>query len=266
MKSRTSRLPDICSVSKLPASTTRPAAAPLRGRLSGVVSRCCPVTASSRESKAIRLSADERELHPAGVRHAPAQAARSRGPRALPLRVRGVEPEQAVAALAPGEHAVEGPFPDPAPAEGQRRPGPPARAGCRGFRSPAARPASEVGMSRPVSAARSSFEKRSSRSSAAQCGGSTVMLPFAREAAELAGQVRVHGEIVQRPFAPETAAQLAPRLERGKRAADPLERERLELHVGGEGERVAAGVQVERSDRGAGRAARRPGAGRCPGR
>ena len=71
--------------------------------------------------------------------------------------------------------------------------------------------------------------------------------------AQVAGEIGVDGQPAQRALAHEPAAQVALGLERGKGAADALERERVEGDVGRERERVPARIQMH----GAGGRARR---------
>ena len=88
------------------------------------------------------------------------------------------------------EHAVEGPLADPAAGERQlaARPRAPAAVSMMPVTRELAVQAG--GSSRPVSAARSSRENRSSRSSAPHLGGSSVTKPCASTVADLAGRER----------------------------------------------------------------------------
>ena len=108
-------------------------------------------------------------------------------------------------------------------------------------------PANKVRRSRPVSAARSSREKRSSRSSAPHFGGSMVTKPVAVTLPISPLELGVHDQAGQGALAVEAAADVSPRLERRERAADALEGERLECHVGHQAERVGAGVEMDQA-------------------
>ena len=229
------------------------------------MSRFCPVTASSSESKPIRLSATRvNSILPVCGAAQPSVPDPGRR-RALPLGVRGVDLDDAVAAPAPREDAVDDPLAHPAAGEGQLH-----LALGRAQRVDAAGDPKLAGQrvvkSRPVSAPRSRREKRSRRRSAPQRGGSRVANAVGLEGADLAAELGVHLQPRQRARALEPAAHFAPRLQRGERAADPIEGERLQRHVGGEAERIEAGVEVHQADGHAGRPVAVPVPRPCPGR
>ncbi len=172
------RFPEASRVSRLRASCTVPVAVPPRGTNSGTVSRSRPVVASSSESKPIRLSAtrenciwppcgDAQPKVPAPAALAPFHSAYAVSSR---MTLSWIPPRAKTLSII------------------HSRTRPRVRATWRsasGARSvsilPVTRssPANEVRRSRPVSAARSRRENRSSRFSAPHLGGSMVANPVA---------------------------------------------------------------------------------------
>ena len=107
-------------MSRLPLSCTVPRAwPPERHEVRTWCRAVCPVTASSSESKPIRLSATRvNSIRPVCGAAQPSVPDAGRG-RALPLGVRGIDLDDAVAAPAAGEDAVDHPLAQPASGERQ---------------------------------------------------------------------------------------------------------------------------------------------------
>ena len=152
----------------------------------------------------------------------------ARGARALPLGVRGVHADARCRGSPPGRTRCRGSIPGSGSGRGPARPRPSGARRVSRLPVTCSSPASEVGSVRPVSAARSSREKRSSRSSAAQCGGCTVMLPFAVKLPSSPVRSASTARSASVPSPRKRPRSSPSRLERGERAPDPLERERLE--------------------------------------